>query len=448
MRSSLSASMSRLALEVEPLNAPALVMAAVNGGNQHHQECCINDTASNNCWKVGSHGNYVIGCEQRSDSINPSLVLACLNAASESSSLQQSFRGESVDSGVVLQSPSRARCLARNRSNIGIANGFVRASNIGANNNGVNDVSVTVGANSILTISNVEDKIASGLRRSRSGLPMLGTSGLMTIPLDKSNFHQISGQHSSTYTSSLPSHGLKNTSTPSKKRNRISTVYLQGNSPSKIADQTLRNTGCESLMKQLHQKSAGNTIVNLKEGLERSDSLVTIMGATVCNSTATNTPDQMHCNCDEKVTVNGQHLHCPTTKDGRHPLANCEKIDTYSNPPKPPPVDYPEEKDSVQYVPSSIDLIENTKERRPIRDEDEVFRFDASFHSALVNDFPHYQPILVDRSTNTSNRITPVSVNSNDHENNVVADDYTINNNFSASNSEASQTQPNSLIII
>jgi hypothetical protein len=446
MRSSLSASMSRLALEVEPLNAPALVMAAVNGGGtqQHHQHCCINDTESSNCWKIGSH---VLGCEQRSDSINPSLVLACLNAASESSSLQQSFRGDSVDSGVVLQSPSRARCLARNSSNIGIFNGFIRSPNIGGNNNGVNDVSVTVGANTMLTISNNGDKMmASGLRRSRSGLPMLGTSGLMTIPLDKSNFHQIPGQHSSTYTSTLPSHGMKKASTTSKKRNKISTVYLQGNSPSKIADQTLRNTGCETLMKQLHQKSSGNTILKLKDGLERSDSLVTIMGATVCNSTASNTPEQMHCNCDEKVTVNGQHLHCPTTKDGCHPLANCEKIDTFSNPPNPPPVDYPEE--SVQYIPSSIDLIENTKERRPIRDDDQVFRFDASFHSALANDYQHYQPIFVDRSTNTSSRITPVSVTSNDHENNVVGDDYAINNNFSASNSEASQTQPNSLIII
>merc|ERR1719510_346351 len=189
-------------------------------------------------------------------------------------------------------------------------------------------------------------------------------------------------------------------------------------------------------------------MVKLKEGLERSDSLVTIMGATVCNSISSNASDHMHCNCEEKVTVNGQHLHCPTTKDGRHPLANPVKIDTYSNPPKPPPVDYPEEQESVQYVPSSLDLTETSKERRPIRDEDEVFRFDANFHSALVNDFQHYQPILIDRSTNTSNRITPVSVNSNDRENNVLADDYAINNNFSASNSEASQTQPNSLIII
>ena len=190
-------------------------------------------------------------------------------------------------------------------------------------------------------------------------------------------------------------------------------------------------------------------MLKLNEGLERSDSLVTIMGATVSNSTSpNNTPEQMHCNCDEKVTVNGQHLHCPTTKDGRHPLANCEKLDTYSNPPNPPPVDYPEENESVQYIGSSIDLIEQTKERRPIRDDDQVFRFDANFHSALAHDYQHYQPIFVDRSTNTSNRITPVSVTSNDHENNVIGDDYAINNNFSASNSESSQTQPNSLIII
>ena len=414
--------MSRLALEVEPLNAPALVMAALNAGSQHDHHNCGN--------------------------VDPSLVLACLNAASESSSLQQSFRGESVDSGVVIQSPSGTRCLARNCSNISSPSGFVRGVNVGTCNSGVSDVSVTVGANTMLTISNASEKMLSGLRRSRSGLPMLGTSGLMTIPLGKGSYHNL-GQHPNTYTSTLPSQGMKNTSTANKKRNRISTVYLQGSSPSKNADQTLNTSGCETLMKQLLQKSAKNNILQVKDSiaLERSDSLVTIMGATICNPQENKTPDQMHCNCDEKVTVNGQHLHCPTTKDGRHPLANCDEGKLYGTPPKPPPVDYPEEHESVQYNSPSVDLRRKTKDRRPIRDEDEVFRFDPNFHSALTNDFQHYQPIFIDRSTNTSNRLTPVSVNSNS-ENDVVGDDYATNNNFSASNSEASQTQPNSLIII
>ena len=437
MRSSLTASMSRLALEHEPLNAPTLVMAAVNAGSQHHQHCNL-DT----CWNIGN-SNCVQGCcEKTNSNIDPSLVLACLNAASESSSLQQSFRGESVDSGVVFQSPSRVRCLARNSSNIGATNGFIRASNIGSSNTG--DVSVTVGANTMLTITNAGEKIASGLRRSRSGLPMLGTSGLMTIPMDNTSYNSLVDPP--THCSSLPKHGLKASTTPTKKRNRISTVYLQGSTQGKHTDQSLKGSGCETITKQLRQKSAGNTLVRLKEGLERSDSLVTIMGATICSSSTPDSSDQMHCNCDEKVTVNGQHLHCPSTKDGRHPLANCNQTHIYSNPPKPPPVDYPEENESVQYSPS-IDLIEVTKERRPIRDEDEVFRFDPHFHSALANDFQHHQPLLVDRSTNTSTRITPVSVISSS-DNQVVADDYAIGNNFSASNSEASQTQPNSLIII
>ena len=446
MRSSLSASMSRLALEVEPLNAPALVMAAFGEkSHQHHQNCCINDVSSNNCWKLGHSSSCHTGCEKEDGNIDPSLLLACLNAASESSSLQQSFRGESVDSGVVLQSPSGVRYLARNGSIAGVSsNAFNRASNKGTKSSNGNDVSVTVGANTMLTISNAADKMPAGLRRSRSGLPMLGTSGLMTMPIDKSNYHK-SNNHSSIYTSSLPKHGLKNNTTPNKKRNRISTVYLQGNSPSRNVEQNIKSIGCEPLVKKFHPKSAVNTITNLKEGLERSDSLVTIMGATVCSSMTATENEQMRCNCAEKVTVNGQHLHCPSTKDGRHPLAHCQhKDENVLPPPQPPPKDYPEENDSVQYSPSVGQV---KKGRRPIIDEDEVFRFDPTFHSALATDCQHYQPVLVDRSTNTSNRITPVSMASNP-DSNDIADDYAINNNFSASNSESSQTQPNSLIII
>ena len=224
-------------------------------------------------------------------------------------------------------------------------------------------------------------------------------------------------------------------------------MYLQGNSPSRNADQNVRNIGCETVVKKFQQKTAKNPIHKLKEGLERSDSLVTVMGATVSSSMPVTENDQLHCNCEEKVTVNGQHLHCPSTSDGRHPLAHCKHQDeNYLPPPLLPPKDYPEENNSVQYSPS-FQQITNSRERRQIRAEDEVFRFDPSFHSALANEYQHYQPVLVDRSTNTSNRITPVSMESNP-DNNDVADDYAIRNNFSASNSEASQTQPNSLIII
>ena len=184
--------------------------------------------------------------------------------------------------------------------------------------------------------------------------------------------------------------------------------------------------------------------------LERSDSLVTVMGATIYDASSIYKPDQIHCNCEEKVTVNGQHLHCPTTKAGRHPLANSNEDDSiYAHPPKPPPVDYPQENDLHHTHSHSVDLKRNiNKERRPIRGEDEVFRFDPNFHSALANDVQPYEPVLVDRSTNTSNRLTPVSVTSTNPDKDVVGDDYATNNNFSASNSEASQTQPNSLIII
>ena len=143
MRSSLSASMSRLALEVEPLNAPALVMAATNGGSHHQHHCCNNCMPPHGCCEH-------IGGRCTIANINPSLVLACLNAASESSSLQQSFRGESVDSGVAFSSPVGTHCSGRNYS----TSGFVRGANNGTNSSFVNDVSVTVGANTMLTISN------------------------------------------------------------------------------------------------------------------------------------------------------------------------------------------------------------------------------------------------------------------------------------------------------
>ena len=115
------------------------------------------------------------------------------------------------------------------------------------------DVSVTIGANTKLTISpdfeQGSGKRSGQLRRSRSGLPVLGTTA------------------------------LQRTESPSKKvtqRNKISTVYLNS------------LTGVSS-----------PTSVPHRNRVARSESIVTVSGVS----------QRRVCECTERVTVNGQH-HC------------------------------------------------------------------------------------------------------------------------------------------
>ena len=100
------------------------------------------------------------------------------------------------------------------------------------------DVTVSVNANTKLTIGSPRlDSRSSNLRRSRSGLPVLGTNALRSSPVKplRSNI-----------------------------RTKISTVYLE------------------------------------EPKLNRSGSIVTVMGSK---------PANIKCDCNERVTVNGQH-HC------------------------------------------------------------------------------------------------------------------------------------------
>ena len=84
-----------------------------------------------------------------------------------------------------------------------------------------------------------------------------------------------------------------------KPRNKISTVYLQtATDLPKLASQSQ---------------------------LERSDSMVTVMGSTVRTAVSNNNAS---CKCQEVVTVNGQHLHCPDSLMGRHPLAVASGLAT------------------------------------------------------------------------------------------------------------------------
>ena len=246
MRISLSASMSRLALN-EPLHAPGLVLAAISKADGLDED------------------------ERKIHQLDTSLVWACLNAASESSTLEKHFRGgDSIDSGCVL---SKNSTLNRTPRKLPSTDPVCIS----------NDVSVTVGSNTMLTITANEASkrlLERNLRRSRSGLPLMGTSGLS------------------------PSRRTPENGSPKhiKKRNKISTVYLQDGA-SQL--ESVKPKACKRISRIL----------------ERSDSMVTVMGSTPGPVPSYQSKDGLGCKCQEVVTVNGQHLHCPDSVLGRHPLA-------------------------------------------------------------------------------------------------------------------------------
>ena len=157
------------------------------------------------------------------DCVDASFMLSCLNAASRSSAFDdQQF-----------STSTRSRKTS------------------------TSDVSVTIGANTKLTISPDFEpggpvRRSGQLRRSRSGLPVLGTSV------------------------------LQRTESPSKKltqRNKISTVYL--NSLIGMTSPSTRPS---------------------RSRITRSESVVTVTGVTQHQQ-------RRVCECTERVTVNGQH-HC------------------------------------------------------------------------------------------------------------------------------------------
>jgi len=133
-------------------------------------------------------------------------------------------------------------------------------------------VTVSVGDNSMLTIgspdtsSNSSSRL-SNLRRSRSGLPVLGMNALRPSPVKP----------------------MRSSMTASNIRTKISTVYLT-EAPTAVEDSKLLQPNyVESTA-----KSRGTAVIN------RSSSIVTVMGSK---------PSGIKCECTERVTVNGQH-HC------------------------------------------------------------------------------------------------------------------------------------------
>ena len=133
-------------------------------------------------------------------------------------------------------------------------------------------VTVSVGDNSMLTIgspdtsSNSSSRL-SNLRRSRSGLPVLGMNALRPSPVKP----------------------MRSSMTASNIRTKISTVYL-AEAPTAVTDSKLLQPNYV----EPTAKSRGTAVIN------RSSSIVTVMGSK---------PSGIKCDCMERVTVNGQH-HC------------------------------------------------------------------------------------------------------------------------------------------
>ena len=212
-----------------PLNAPKLVMQACKMGSQSDGE----------------------DSEESRDSVDAKFILNCLNAASMPSTFQQQQLHHHQ-----LMHPSRN----------------LQSLNLNS------DVSITIGTNTKLTITpNVKNSVmspASNLRRSRSGLPVLGTAGLNNSYVDASTSPMKPARTS---------------------RSKISTVYLA--SPG-----SLPRTGSTHAIHRERDLAM--------RGLNRSESSVTL----------TNTSTSNNCDpkcCSERVTVNGQH-HCGAL-NGHHP---------------------------------------------------------------------------------------------------------------------------------
>ncbi len=165
---------STLALAWPPLSAPSLVMEA----------CGIRRRSVSNDAFFGAR-----------DTVDAEQILACLNAASENhnfASLQQ-------------QQQLRVPPMLRTSAN-------------GSNSNGA--VSITIGASTSITIApNSSTTGPRSLARVRSGMPLLGTSGLV---------NQSSSQSSSS-AASTPTKPSRNASSSASSRSKISTVYLDSN---------------------------------------------------------------------------------------------------------------------------------------------------------------------------------------------------------------------------
>merc|ERR1719510_2344183 len=140
---------------------------------------------------------------------------------------------------------------------------------------------------------------SSNLRRSRSGLPVLGTTALNNSPVKPLRTSAV-------------------TSSTSLQRSKISTVYLEDSA----AAVAVAGTGSGGTNTTERSATAGTTRSSpAKRFLERSGSVVTVMGSQ---------PSGIKCDCTERVTVNGQH-HCAK------PRSDLSKVDRSTNTTPNPP---------------------------------------------------------------------------------------------------------------
>lgn len=313
----LSLSMSRLAL-TEPLVAPKLVLAATRGE-----------------WPPVTPAEYEAA-------LNSMVAAAAASAAApkavrqNSSSLKKKPLNMAERNRQLHRRQMRARSMsAAKPGTVGMGAGGFHSAGVGATSAGLiapdnGDVTVTVGSSTLLTIginksSNGMQQISSGgttvvpcgkmnqhprssnLRRSRSGLPVLGTTAL------NQNISPMKPMRSSAVL----------TSTTSLQRNKISTVYLEdpsGSSSSAIGGCSIPVMAGPSTVNTTAARSPA------KRYLERSGSVVTVMGSQPSTG--------IKCDCTERVTVNGQH-HC--AKPRATPTAGDLKVDRSTNTTPNPP---------------------------------------------------------------------------------------------------------------
>ena len=217
-----SLSMSRLAL-TEPLVAPRLVLAACRGEWQAHM---------------------------------PALTPEELQEIERQQQKQQKLHQLQMH-----RKKARARSMSAVRAEAGAEE---------------EQITVSVGANTMLTIGSPESSSnsrLSNLRRSRSGLPVLGTTALRPSPVK-------------------PMRSTNNI------RTKISTVYL-AEAPAPTSSTVTPNTA-PGTVRINHDHVESESLAGPLVNVNRSSSIVTVMGSK---------PAGVKCDCNERVTVNGQH-HC------------------------------------------------------------------------------------------------------------------------------------------
>eukprot|EP00095_Tigriopus_kingsejongensis_P005185 maker-scaffold321_size207582-snap-gene-0.11 protein:Tk05185 transcript:maker-scaffold321_size207582-snap-gene-0.11-mRNA-1 annotation:"---NA---" len=253
-----------------PLSAPTLVMEACN---------MKRSSPSLNVLGLGQHEENPLhdSHPDEMDSVDASHILACLNAASKASTIQspQSLPPSATPLHLQRVFPQTSKHINHHGS-----------SSLPYYHEALDDVSITIGLNTKLTITPnpTQSSSLSHLRRTRSGLPVLGTAGLTTSSC--LSLHNTSG--------GVAGYSLQQAS-PMRKPVR-NTMASKGTHPhNNISTQhpNLSNV-------TLGRENARTTQRILGRPVSRSESCVTLCNTTILPGPA--------CNAFEKciVTVNGQ----------------------------------------------------------------------------------------------------------------------------------------------